>query len=63
MFIAAELAPVFHTYVPPPVAVSTVLCPEHREVLPVMETVGEEETLTVPTAVALQPPALVTVTV
>jgi hypothetical protein len=57
----AVLAPVFHTYVVPPLPVMVVLVPGHTLVLPVMVGVGLFTTVTCTVAVPLQVP-LVTVT-
>ena len=55
--------PLLHKYVPPPVAVNVVLAPLQITFVPVMLAVGNGFTVTVLVAVAVQPLALVTVTV
>jgi hypothetical protein len=49
--------------VPPPEAVSVVLPPEQIDVVPVILAAGSAVTVTVLLAVAVQPAAVVTVTV
>ena len=60
--IAAVIAPVLHEYDVPPVAVRVAVAPAH---IVTLFTVGEGRalTVTVPAAVAVQPAALVAVTV
>ena len=61
--IAAVVADVFHKYDVPPVAVNTVDVPEQMILLPVIAAVGNGLTVKARVAVAVQPAALVTVTV
>ena len=63
--IAAVVAAVLHRYVPPPVAVRVTLPGEQKVVAPdaVIPAVGVVFTVTALLAVAVQPIALVTVTV
>jgi hypothetical protein len=61
--MADVVAPVFQLYVPPPLAVRVVDCPLQMVLVPLMEAVGLELTVTVCVALAVQPAALVTVTV
>ena len=51
----AILSVVDHLYVPPPEAVSVVLCPWQRVLVPVMATLGVGVTFTVAEAVLVQP--------
>ena len=50
------VAVVFHKYVPPPLAVSVVVCPMQRLVLPDIAATGSEFTTTVAVAVLEQLP-------
>ena len=59
----AEVAPVFHAYVPPPVAVSVIVPPLQTVVAPLMDAAGAAPITTDVVAVAEQPFAFVTVTV
>ena len=62
--IAAVVADVLHRYVPPPLAVSVVLCPLQMVALVgLIAAVGALFTVTDLLAVAVQPLAFVTVTV
>ena len=61
--MAADVAPVLHIYVPPPLAVSVVDWPEQMERVPETDAAGSGFTVTVREAVAVHPAALVTVTV
>ena len=57
------VAPVFHTYVPPPLAVRLVLVPEHIALTPVICALAVELTVTVREAVFVHPLLFVAVTV
>ena len=61
--MAAVLAPVLHAYDAPPLAVKVLLAPEQIVLFPAMLTVGLALTVSVLSAVAVQPDALVAVTV
>ena len=61
--IVAVVAPVFHKYVPPPAAVILPLKPLQSVEIPLILAVGVGLTATPLLAVAVQPLALVTVTV
>ena len=61
--MAAVVAAVFQRYVPPPVAVKVAFAPAQMTFVPVIAVVGSGFTVTVRVAVAVQPAALVTVTV
>ena len=62
--MVAEVAPVLHKYVPPPVAVNVLLNPSHTVLgLAVAVALGAGKTVTVVVVEAVQPLALVAVTV
>jgi hypothetical protein len=54
--ILLVVAPVFHEYVPPPVAVNVVLLPRHIELIPLMDATGEGLTITVTLELSVQEP-------
>ena len=61
-FITAVVAPVFHTYVPPPDAVSVAVCPEQIVALPDMFALGVGFIFTVTEDEEVHPLESVTVT-
>ena len=61
--ILAVFGPEFHTYPTPPLAVIDVVLPLQTEFAPAMDAVGAVNELIICVAEAVQPLALVTVTV